>query len=434
MASANAINVALIIFCILINIIIIFFIFINEFNKEKQTKIFIGVILINFVLLLSYLIGQFLYGNPNRAYNPVLTWSATIYQVSTQMLLLLQIKLTMVTIENKAIPSRLTMYSAYTAAAAVIINLLLSVTSPFTGLFFYYDENNHVVFREIFMISNVTTSIWTVITFTILMAHRKILGRKELYSLLSYVILPTLGLFLFILSGAEIQFIIFSITLSILIYFAGTQIDLSAQIKQKELELTQSRIAIMTSQIQPHFIYNALAAIKSLIKINPKLAEDTVAEFAHYLRSNINSLSITEPVSFETELKHVETYLSIEQKRFKDKLNITYDITVRDFCLPTLSIQPIVENAVRHGITSKRETGGNISISVHEINKEIKITITDDGAGFDTNQLSNNENQTSTGLKNVKIRLAVMVNGTLNIQSKPGHGTTVIITIPRGEK
>ena len=430
MSNANAINAALIIFCILINIVIIFFILINEFNKEKQTKIFTGVILINFVLLLSYLIGQFLYGNPNPAYNPVLTWSATIYQVSTQVLLLLQIKLTMVTIENKKEPSRLVKYSAYTAAAAVMINLLLSVTSPFTGLFFYYDESNHVVFREIFMLSNVTTSIWTVITFTILIAHRKILGRKELYSLLSYIILPTLGLFLFILSGGEIQFIIFSITLSILIYFAGTQIDLSARIKQKELELTRGRIAMMTSQIQPHFIYNTLAAIKSLINVNPKLAADTVTEFANYLRINIDSLSITEPVSFETELKHVETYLSIEQKRFKDKLNITYDITVRNFNLPALSIQPIVENAVRHGITSKRETGGNISISVHKINNEIKITITDDGAGFDTTLPDTGEKQTSTGLKNVKTRLSAMVNGTLDIQSQPSHGTTVTITIP----
>jgi LytS/YehU family sensor histidine kinase len=188
----------------------------------------------------------------------------------------------------------------------------------------------------------------------------------------------------------------------------------------------------MTSQIQPHFIYNTLSAIKSLIRVDPKIAIETVSDFSKYLRGNIDSLSITKPVSFKDELKHVETYLSIEQKRFRNKLNITYNISVWDFDLPALSVQPIVENAVRHGITSSKENGGNITISVHEINDEIILTITDDGVGFDTTKASNKQEKVNVGLKNVRTRLAAMVGGKLDVQSEVNIGTTVTIIIPMG--
>jgi len=187
----------------------------------------------------------------------------------------------------------------------------------------------------------------------------------------------------------------------------------------------------MTSQIQPHFIHNALAAVKAMIRVDPEQAAETIAEFSNYLRSNIDSLSNTKPVSFDNELSHVETYLSIEQKRFRDKLNITYDITERNFYLPALSVQPIVENSVRHGITSQKETGGNIHISVHDINDEIVITVADDGVGFDTNKTINEHGRLNIGIQNVAARLAAMVGGTLDVQSEIGKGTTVIMKIPK---
>ncbi|MCL2627704.1 MAG: histidine kinase [Oscillospiraceae bacterium] len=431
MSINNIINSSIISFCIIINVIILFFVLTSEVKKEKLSKTFTWVVSVNILMLVSYLFTAIFGGHPNPSYNLLLTYLSTVYQVSTQLLLLLHVKITLLSIEKKADVSKVTYYLAYIAAAAVGINLILSAISPLTKLYFYYDESNIVVFQSIFMLSNVSTFIWTVLTSFILISNRKPLSTKEFCALMSYVILPTAGLLLFIMSAGTIQFIIFSITICVVIYFAGIQSDLARQLEQKELELTQSRIAIMTSQIQPHFIHNALAAIKSMIRVDPDQAAEAIVEFSSYLRSNINSLSNTEPVSFNNELSHVETYLSIEQKRFRNKLNVTYDITERDFCLPALSIQPIVENSVRHGITSRKETGGNISISAHKINDEIVITVADDGAGFDINQIKKEQGLANVGIQNAKTRLAEMVGGTLEIQSIIGTGTTVTIRIPK---
>jgi len=436
MNDAAVLNVSVIVFCILINVIILFFVLINKEYNDERSKVFIGVLAVNFVLLTSFCIRQYFEDNPNHAYTSLLIWTASLYQATSQVLLLLHIRLTILTIKRKTAISRLTRFASYAAAAVVSVNFILSVATPFTHVYFFFDEKNSIVLQDALMISDVATFIWTALTVFILISNRINLSRKEMGALLSYVILPTIAL-VFYLITLDLRFIVFSITLSILIYFASIQIDLSQQIKQQELELSQkelelskSRIATMTSQIQPHFIYNALAAIKSLIRVSPKLAAETVTEFSNYLRSNIDSLSITEPVSFENELSHVETYLSIEQKRFRDKLKITYDIEVRDFYLPALSIQPIVENAVRHGITSRKENGGSIIISTRKMNEEVVITIADDGAGFDTMQIINDLGRISVGIQNVRTRLAAMVGGSLDVQSEVDAGTTVTITIP----
>jgi len=386
-------------------------------------------------------------GNPNPAYNTPLIIIASIYQATSQVLLLLHIKITLLSVENKTTISKITRCAAYTAVAVVGINFFLSAATPFTQVYFYFNEMNLTVLQDAIIISDICVFLWTALTLFILISNYKNLSKKEMGALLSYVILPTIAL-IFYLMTINLIFIVYSITLSIMIYFASIQAELSRQIKQhelelkekelelsqKDLELAESRIATMTSQIQPHFIYNALGAIKTMIRVSPKLAAETLTEFSDYLRSNIDSLSTTVPISFDNEIKHVETYLSIEQKRFRDKLTITYDITVRDFYLPQLSIQPIVENAVRHGITSRKISGGSITISAHEIDGVITITVIDDGAGFDTKQIINDQGRINVGIRNVKTRLAAMVGGTLEVHSKIDSGTTVTIKIPRQTK
>ena len=210
-------------------------------------------------------------------------------------------------------------------------------------------------------------------------------------------------------------------------------LSMSEQIKQNELELANSRISIMISQIRPHFIYNSLVAIKSFCRTDPGLAAETVGEFANYLRHNIDSLSIKEPIIFEKELSHVETYLSIEKKRFGEKLNVIYDISAHNFSLPALTLQPIVENAVCHGITQRRK-GGTVTVTAREENEEIVIIVADDGVGFDTGKEPDEDGSIHAGIKNVSSRLAVMVGGKLEIKSEIDKGTVVVITIPKREE
>jgi sensor histidine kinase YesM len=194
-----------------------------------------------------------------------------------------------------------------------------------------------------------------------------------------------------------------------------------------ENELVQNQIAIMLSQIQPHFLYNALGSIKALYKIDPKTAEDTLVDFSNYLRGNMDSLMLKEPITFARELQHVKTYLAIEKKRFEDDLSVVFDINTEDFMLPALTLQPIVENAVRHGI-QKKDDGGTVTIKTEKTDNAVIITVIDDGIGFDIEQVQNDE-RSHIGIENVRNRLKAN-GGSLEIQSNPCTGTTATIMIP----
>ncbi|MEG1578882.1 MAG: ATP-binding protein, partial [Oscillospiraceae bacterium] len=153
------------------------------------------------------------------------------------------------------------------------------------------------------------------------------------------------------------------------------------------------------------------------------------AEFADYLRHNLESLTQSTPVPFEDELRHTQVYLGIEKKRFEEKLNIVYDIANADFRIPALTIQPIVENAVKHGVTRKK-SGGTVTLSTREREDCYEIIVADDGVGFDVNEPLTDPD-THVGIENVRCRLWSICRGTLDIKSTVGEGTTAIIRIPR---
>ncbi len=198
-------------------------------------------------------------------------------------------------------------------------------------------------------------------------------------------------------------------------------------------ELYDAQVQIMVSQIQPHFMYNALASIAILCKLDPATAYEATVTFSKYLRGNMDSLKQTEPVSFERELEHLKQYLYIEKLRFADKLNIQYDIHTTDFKVPMLSIQPIVENAVKHGVGMKRE-GGTVTIASNEVENGYEIVVSDDGVGFDTDAPKKDDGRSHVGMENTKKRLRDMCNAEITVTSTPGEGTTVRIIIPKVSK
>ena len=200
--------------------------------------------------------------------------------------------------------------------------------------------------------------------------------------------------------------------------------------RELEHEVEKANMAVMISQIQPHFLYNALNTIKSLIRRDPKKAEQAVIDFSYYLRGNMDSLTHTEPIPFETELAHVKYYCDIELLRFSDKLKIEYDIQEKEFCVPTLSIQPIVENAIKHGVTKKPE-GGTVRISTASDDKDYIVTVKDDGVGFDPSTIEEDDGRSHVGIQNIRYRFENMMHATVSIESEKGVGTTVTIRIPK---
>jgi LytS/YehU family sensor histidine kinase len=194
-----------------------------------------------------------------------------------------------------------------------------------------------------------------------------------------------------------------------------------------EAELKENRIAIMLSQIQPHFIYNTLGTIERMCMKDPEKAFHLVRNFSLYLRGNFSELDSVKPIRFGEELKHVEYYVNIEKVRFPD-MSIEYDVETTEFLLPALSVQPLVENAIKHGLM-RLESGGTVRIHSYETPTHFCVAVTDDGAGFDPDTPIDEKKH--VGLRNIRGRLKAMVDGELIIESKPGFGTKVIIMIPK---
>lgn len=198
---------------------------------------------------------------------------------------------------------------------------------------------------------------------------------------------------------------------------------------EKEVQLAQSRFTTMMSQVRSHFIFNVLNAISGMCKYDPQKADETVVTFARYLRSNIDIMQDDDPVTFHADLRHLEDYIELEQIRFGERIKFVTDITVENFMVPPLILQPLVENSIKHGLNTKPE-GGTITLRTRSTKDEIKIIIEDDGVGFDTNAGTDAH---SVGLKNVVFRLEHMMNGRVEIESEIGRGTCVTVSIPQKE-
>lgn len=206
------------------------------------------------------------------------------------------------------------------------------------------------------------------------------------------------------------------------------KIKTDVRLAEENVLMAENRNRIMRSQIQPHFLFNALATIGALCRKDGKKAHKAVSDFADYLRLNLSSLTRGGTVPFEEELEHTQKYLKLEKLRFGEDLDVRYDIGYDQFGIPLITLQPLVENAILHGIC-KNENAGWVKISTDIEGDDVVIKVTDNGAGFDTTVLRT-KNLQHKGIANVRQRLDSLCNGTLDIDSKPGEGTSVTVRIP----
>ena len=201
------------------------------------------------------------------------------------------------------------------------------------------------------------------------------------------------------------------------------------ELVEKEQQIVQARVSTMMSQIRSHFVFNILNAISGMCKYDPEKADNTIVCFARYLRTNINIMEEDGPVPFRMAMQHLEDYVALEQVRFGERIHFVKDIQEDRFMLPLLILQPLVENAIKYGIKPKPE-GGTVTLRTWAEEKLICISVEDDGIGFDVDKMPSSG---SVGIKNVSFRLEQIMHGQLDIQSVPGKGTTVTISIPREE-
>ena len=216
-------------------------------------------------------------------------------------------------------------------------------------------------------------------------------------------------------------------------HLISTQMEIS-KVENLISLLKYSELKALQSQINPHFLFNVLNTMTSLIRTNPEKAREVTIDLSKYLRYNLdNNLKSVELIK---ELNQIDTYIKIEKARFGDKLNIIYDVdeSLYNFQIPSLIIQPLVENSIKHGILKKRDKGF-VKIIVNQIDKDIEVAIEDDGVGIEQTVIDNLDKkiEENIGLKNVHQRLKLLYGEGLNI-TKLEQGTRIKFKILGGVK
>ena len=312
-----------------------------------------------------------------------------------------------------------------------IVNFLFCCSAFFKNNAFYFGPDGSLELGFVGYTFIVTDWVYWVIFLLIL--NMEFYRKKDINSLGAFFCIACLMTANIMESiGVRAGILTETYAVAFLFYYLVIHVYISQQVnEEKEIKLREQRVSLMLSQIQPHFLYNTLNTITALCRANPKLAEETTIKFSRYLRENMYSMGENDTHPFSQELEHTKIYLDIEKLRFGDRVTVEYDIKSDDFNMPILTLQPIVENAVKHGICKKLE-GGTIKISTEKKGRDHIITIADNGIGFEIDKALN-DGKPHVGIQNVNERLKSTVKAEMEITSLIGIGTTVKIIIP-GER
>ena len=316
------------------------------------------------------------------------------------------------------------------------ISLVLCLINAFNGMYIYYDATGLDQTGPHYLLSQAFNVVLPAMTMVLAFRYHDVIGWRNTWIWVLYGLIPVLSIPVQVLWAVTPVCIATTVSL-VLVYTlihveqVEREANIEKELAQKELALSESNNSLVLSQIQPHFLYNALTSIYRLCDVKPEAAKEAVSNFSKYLRGNLDSIKQTKMISFADELKHLQAYLSLEKIRYDDYLDIKYDIKTTEFFIPPLTVQPLVENAVNHGI-SDLPGGGLVTISTEEKRDYYEIRVSDNGVGFDPETVPE-DGRSHLGIMNVRSRLNIMCHGTLDIKSAPGDGTVAIIQIPKGE-
>lgn len=321
-----------------------------------------------------------------------------------------------------------------------LIALAFIAVSQYNGFLYRIDPNTNLYERGPgFDILTVLFILEMLVGIMFIYKYRENIERPRRIALMSFIVLPLVAsliqVFVYGYSLSNIACII-----SGLIMFgqalqdnAKTMIAKEIFIKKQSDELMDMRTKIALSQIKPEFLYDTLNSIYTLCDSDTDRAKEVIVHLSNYLRQDIESIDAENLVSFEKELNHTMVYLELEKTRCPGRFTVEYHTKASSFNLPALTIQPLVENALTHGIYKlPPEEKGKIKISSEKGYGYVKITVSDSGVGFDLDKLNQEKGMARdlAGLQNVKNRLKIMEDAELHIKSKEGEGTTVEIIVP----
>ena len=424
LAPKNIINVSFDLFGMLTLIIVYISCVYGKRNKSSNSFVILSV---SVYLCLFFEVGVWMVdGIANaRAYNYLFNiGSNNMMMISSGLFFYFTCK--SLDIESKAIN--------YSVVGVLIAGIVAEIMNIVFGYFYYIDKYGIYVRNKVGSLLGYIPFIYVLgIAGFLIVRNQMSVNKKLIY--MSYILVPFVTSAWYMITEYPPTFFV-SAFISVILIYANIYVDLGHENVQyelenahKETELALQRNKQTLSQIRPHFIFNALGSIEELCVVDAKKAESAVHYFAKYLRANMDALGENDMVAFDTELDHIRNYIWLEKMRFDDELEYIEDVQVDDFMIPTLSVQPLIENAVKHGMMGKEEGTLHVKLRTYKKEDSCTIEISDDGCGFDVAK-KKDDGKSHIGMSYARTSIENRLGGSISIDSEVGKGTIVTIVLP----
>ena len=318
------------------------------------------------------------------------------------------------------------LFKTVTALMGIYIGVLIA--SQFTTAFYYVTPNNHFFRGTLWWLWLTPLVLIMICNIAGVIKRRKKLSKKVFIALLVYLLPMTAAIIAHMFISVEL-FVIFGMALFALIMFILIISDHIEQYTRYQREIAHQRASVMVLQMRPHFIYNTMVTIYHLCKLDADKAQQVTLDFTNYLRQNFSAIASEHTVPFADELRHTQAYLAVEQAMHEDSLFVEFDTPHTFFRVPPLTLQPLVENAVKHGM----DTDGkplHILVKTRQTDDGSEITVENDGPDF----VPADDDEPHIALNNIRQRIEMMCKGTLTITPRSGGGTVVTVAIPEKPK
>ncbi len=307
----------------------------------------------------------------------------------------------------------------------------LVVCSPFTGGFSILTPDNQYSRGPLYPLMLLPLIVIVLLNLAGTIRGRKRLSRKVyigfLVAILPMLLALIVQMFADVYPLIDIGYVLSAVSMYGFVLSDQIEQDRRNQreIARQQQVIANERASVMVLQMRPHFIYNTLMSIYSLCNQDPQKARQVTMDFTNYLRKNFNAVASDSTIPFSAELEHTRAYLAVEQAQYEELLDVEYDTPFTHFRLPPLTLQPLVENAVKHGMDPY---AGPLHVLVRTRHTELgsEVTVEDDGQGFDPAE----KVLPNTTLANIQQRLEMMCGGHMTILPREGGGTVVTLTIP----
>ncbi|MBP5413864.1 MAG: histidine kinase [Lachnospiraceae bacterium] len=384
-------------------------------KREKRILLIVSLIVLTLIIQghLDFIIST--HAIKTFEYNAILATAVSVYgYIFRPVVLVLFIMMTNPSARARA------------AWVLVAINAVVYMTAFFSSVSISFDDNGHFhrgpLGYTCFAVSFLLLAYLVYVSVVAFKGNKR--SDMIIPIFVAVVIVAACGIDLFCPVSIPVSFLMCAITNGSVFYYLWIHLRF---IREHERSmLAESRIQIMMSQIQPHFLYNTLASIQALCATDPPKAAKTVEMFADYLRQNLESLGDSDLIPLNKELEHCRIYTQIELLMFPE-IDIEYKIGDSSFMLPALTIQPLVENAIRHGVRGIKDP--KVTVLTYKDEEYHNIIIEDNGRGFDAADPANTGGK-HIGIRNVRERLEKMCSGSLEVVSNIGKGCRITIRIP----